>query len=144
MKNNKNSATVKLLNTLYSYCQPMPRSRCLYIYSSKINKFNNNGQIIILDGFRSSEGGFIMQLDITGRDNINNIYTETIYDGVMNKIDYRHHIELSALTAKRFISYILFSDTAFSQKYFVTVPSATLNKILNNILKECQSGNYYK
>lgn len=142
MKNNQSYA--ELLNTLYSYCQPMSRSRCLYIYSSKNNKFNNNGQIIILDGFRSSEGGFIMQLDITGRDSIKKIRTENIFDGVMNRIDYLYNIKISALTAKRFISYILFSDLEFSQKYFVTVPSAILTKILNNTLKECQSGNYYK
>lgn len=143
MKNNQNYA--ELLNTLYSYCRPMSGPRCLYIYSLRINEFKNNkGQIIIFDEFRSSQGGFIIQLDITGKDSIKKIRTETIYDGEMNKIDYRHQIELSALTAKRFISYILFSDTAFSQKYFVTVPSAILTKILNNTLKECQSGNYYK
>lgn len=143
MKNNQSYA--KLLNTLYSYCQPMSGSRCLYIYSSRINEFKNNkGQIIIFDEFRSSQGGFIIQLDITGKDSIKKIRTETIYDGEMNKIDYRHQIELSPLTAKRFISYILFSDTAFSQKYFVTVSPATLSKILNNTIKECQSGNYYK
>ena len=85
-----------------------------------------------------------MQLDITGRDSIKKIRTETIFDGVMNRIDYRHQIELSPLSAKMFISRILFSDTEFSQKYFVTAPSAVLTKILNNTLKECQSGNYYK
>lgn len=143
MKNNQSDA--QLLNTLYSYCQPMSGFRCLYIYSSRINEFKNNkGQIIILDEFRSSHGGFIIQLDITGKDNIKKISTETIYDGEMNKIVYRHQIELSPLTAKRFISHILFSDTEFSQKYFVTVPSVILAKILNNTLKECQSGNYYK
>ncbi len=143
MKNNQ--SYTKLLNTLYSYCQPMSGSRCLYIYSSRINEFKNNkGQIIILDEFRSSQGGFIIHLDITEKDNIKKISTETIYDGEMNKIDYRHQIELSPLTAKRFISHILFSDTEFSQKYFVTVPSIILTKILNNTLKECQSGNYYK
>lgn len=143
MKNNQSYA--ELLNTLYSYCQPMSGPRCLYIYSSRINEFKNNkGQIIILDEFRSSQGGFIMQLDITGRDSIKKIRTETIFDGVMNRIDYRHQIELSPLTAKMFISRILFSDLEFSQKYFVTVPSAILTKILNNTLKECQLGNYYK
>lgn len=144
MKNNENHVTVNtLINTLSSVHCPILGSRCLYIYSSRIDEYKNNkGQIILMDGFRSE--GFIMLLNITGKDSIKKIRTDIIFDGAMNRIDYLHHIEISPLTAKMFISDLLFTETIFSKKYFVTVSLSTLTNILNGVLSAYKSGTYYK
>lgn len=132
MKNNETTIR-QLINILISM-------HCLYIYSSQINEFKNNkGQIILTNGDE-----LIVQINIAAQDNLESMCKEIVYNGVRNEFVYVHNIELSPQTAELFLSNILFNETEFFRKYFVTIKPNTLTTILDNTLKAYKSGTYYK